>query len=434
LEIDNIAIFLDTNIALHYKRLDQVDWCSEFGADEVTFIIGSVFLAELEKHKVENISKKIRKRAGDYAGWLLKKFEDPIVQEKVLIQFHPREPMIDFAEYRLDHRIADDRLIASVIEYQIENGEQDCHVFTADIGLTLKLKMLKISVLTPNVEHLLPESISEEEKENKELRAQLAKFMNRHPNISLSFAAGDSIFEMKMPTFPDRGEFILPRMQVIRNKFPELKTDLCDEKLAALANSPQMLQIGKAIQSFSFGIDRSYNAQLHAFFSEYAGYLEDFYAYGIRWGTMVKIDLRLSNLLGSAAATNIDIYLTCDAPARLMTKEQRPSPPKAPPYPEKPSVLGLEKAPILISTVPQYDFQRGAKVRDLSEPTLEVVNGKSVHCVSQLKHRQSLDLIPVWMDFGAGSPVRNLKIKYEIHATEIIDPVCGELRLRILGD
>ncbi|RLM51876.1 hypothetical protein DVK02_16795, partial [Halobellus sp. Atlit-31R] len=136
---DTAAIFLDTNIALHYKRPDQIDWKSEVDEKYHQVIVCSVFLAELEKHKVEHSLKKIRKRAGEYSAWLAAKYDDPIIQERAKIRFIPDEPMIDFGAHRLDPTNFDDRLIASVIELSQREPELTCYVMTADLGLNLKL-------------------------------------------------------------------------------------------------------------------------------------------------------------------------------------------------------------------------------------------------------------------------------------------------------
>ena len=49
-------ILLDINMALHYKRVDQINWPLFSGARQVVFVI-LVFIRELEKNKAHNPSK-----------------------------------------------------------------------------------------------------------------------------------------------------------------------------------------------------------------------------------------------------------------------------------------------------------------------------------------------------------------------------------------
>lgn len=61
---DNTAhVFIDTNVALHYRRMDEIDWRQLTGADKVVIVITPVFFRELDKQKVTNKSEKIRDRS-----------------------------------------------------------------------------------------------------------------------------------------------------------------------------------------------------------------------------------------------------------------------------------------------------------------------------------------------------------------------------------
>ncbi|MEQ6335778.1 hypothetical protein [Sphingobium sp. MK2] len=57
-------LFLDTNILMHFQRIDQIDWPDIADATECILLIAPVVIRELEKHKVQHSSPKLRERAG----------------------------------------------------------------------------------------------------------------------------------------------------------------------------------------------------------------------------------------------------------------------------------------------------------------------------------------------------------------------------------
>ncbi len=48
---ENIVLFLDTNIFLHYQSFDQINWSVLVGAQNVGIIIPPITVHELNKHK-----------------------------------------------------------------------------------------------------------------------------------------------------------------------------------------------------------------------------------------------------------------------------------------------------------------------------------------------------------------------------------------------
>lgn len=54
-------IFPDTNIFIHGKDFEEIDWPGWFGQSEVTLVLAPVVIAELDKHKY-NPNAKIARR------------------------------------------------------------------------------------------------------------------------------------------------------------------------------------------------------------------------------------------------------------------------------------------------------------------------------------------------------------------------------------
>ena len=54
--------FIDTNVLLHYRFFDEVNWAAQVGADEVTLVFAPVVFDELDKKKWSGTHKQ-KKRA-----------------------------------------------------------------------------------------------------------------------------------------------------------------------------------------------------------------------------------------------------------------------------------------------------------------------------------------------------------------------------------
>ena len=53
--------FLDTNIFLEFRPLDEIPWCKELNAAEVCLVITSVVMRELDKQKSSNRRRKSKR-------------------------------------------------------------------------------------------------------------------------------------------------------------------------------------------------------------------------------------------------------------------------------------------------------------------------------------------------------------------------------------
>jgi predicted ribonuclease YlaK len=69
------TIFLDTNVYLHYKLFDQIDWQEIVHGDAITIVIPPVIIRELNKNKEAHPQTRIRKRAAAVIKKLARLFE-----------------------------------------------------------------------------------------------------------------------------------------------------------------------------------------------------------------------------------------------------------------------------------------------------------------------------------------------------------------------
>jgi len=58
-----IYLFIDTNVLLHYRRLEEIDWLGFSHSDEAVLLLSPVIIRELERQKITHPQRKLRKRA-----------------------------------------------------------------------------------------------------------------------------------------------------------------------------------------------------------------------------------------------------------------------------------------------------------------------------------------------------------------------------------
>jgi len=428
------AIFFDTNIALHYQRLDQIDWAGVTGHKYAEIVVSSVVLSELDKHKTDNFSKKLRKRAAEYSAWLLEKFSNPSLNRNVGLIFRPNEPMLDFVQHQLDGTILDDRLIATVIEYADEFPERPVVVITADLGLILKLKMRGISVSSLPDKFRLAEEPDADEAELKNLRSQLARYANRMPRLALSFEGGEPVLEVAASNFIPKESFIAAKMAAMKAKHPlMMQSEGTLPSLSGLNGLSKgiSVSVGQAISGLSHSQQSLYNSRLERYYAEFENYLEDVYDYSVRNSVQVALPLTLSNLEGSAPATGIDVILK--SPEGTIFINARTNRPTAPTVPEKPSSpfdMSFDRhAAFIPPRLP--DLRQMMRENASDQPRLTLSDNSAQFFVPSLKHKQTTALLPIFLDFGAVENLRGITLSFEIHAHEILDPVHQQLHLKI---
>jgi hypothetical protein len=207
---DLVLVILDANALMHFQRPNQIDWLSLLEVTSVDLVVTPALLRELEEQKVSNRSRKLRDRAHSAVLWIASLIENeapPEIRKGVKLRFVRHSPVLDFAKHRLSHAVYDDELIASAIELREEHGG-DVRFFTADTGLRLKLPAHKFRPIVPP-EHLkLPSEPDEVEKENAQLKAEVARHRDRKPRLEFSFADGAQ--EYGVPSLRERIEAIEP--------------------------------------------------------------------------------------------------------------------------------------------------------------------------------------------------------------------------------
>ena len=349
-------IFIDTNQVLHFKRIDQVDWCALTGCERCVIIVTPILLRELEQKKIFSPSAVIKDRAGRMIDFLVKQIErpDPIeLRDNVLLVFAEREPSIDFSDHGLVREVNDDHYIASALERQSSTGKRT-FIVSNDGGMALKLRSRPIDVLRLPKTLALPEDVGAERKELRELRAEVARQKVQRPKLSLRFADGGAKLELHTRRTSVLRE---PSLAEVIAHHPKMTLPSEHGGQRFPGDLSSLARIGGSMGLSNPERIARYNEGLEAFYAKYEHYLDELRV----WTEVSRLTADCAFLLdndGSATATNIDVTLRFPPSIWVRRVRDRPARPKAPEPPPKPSsvVAAMVRAFQPSDLYPSYAF------------------------------------------------------------------------------
>lgn len=318
-------IVLDTNLLLHFKQPDQMDWTAV--GDEVVLLILPVVLRELEKAKALGGNLRVKQRAGKMVSWLsrlLDEGQEVPIRPGVALRFIGDEPQVDFAINHLAREVQDDQIVASLIDLKgrLPSSPILC---TADMGLRVKAKQRGFRLHVPLDGERLAEEPDPKDKEISELRQELLKFRDRVPKLSAAF--GDGNLHVK----PD---------PVLVPPAPSgLESVKLQHQPMTAAKQTQPGSIGDLVKMFSAPSEAAvehYNNRLEEFFADYAKYLEKFEAWCRTTRRCFLFDLKLSNS-GTTPATDLDAIFTFPDGVHILQASKIPQAPRKPVAPQVPT-------------------------------------------------------------------------------------------------
>lgn len=191
-------LVLDTNVYLHFKHFEQIDWKSLL-YDDVTICVPQRVLTEIDKHKDQSRGK-VQKRAKALSARFYEIFLEgasPLVP--VVDMANPPANAFDDPQYHQE--ISDDWIILSALHSSISNA--DIVIVGYDNGILLKAKQHGLGLFKMPDSLLLAEEPSEEENEIKRLSQQLAKYENRLPEPIVEFGNETPLLTINKPQFVD---------------------------------------------------------------------------------------------------------------------------------------------------------------------------------------------------------------------------------------
>ena len=420
---EELHLFLDTNVLLHYDALDGIVWRDHVPAERICLRIAQSVLDEISALKDMGETKWIRKRAGRVAKRLLDCLDGDThvlaLRDGELLLLEADTPRME--EFpRLNSRSKDDRLLAAALTLARSEGVR-CYVVTGDSSLGLRVKIQKWNLrhIPAPEAHRLPPEADEAERENAALRKELAQVRAAQPKLSLSFLDEQTRLNFR-PKHRDIEALITELTSEHRAKMKPLPVRDPDDAFKGIAARMAGINAKEC---------RDYNSALPHYFIEHEKWLRRCVAVQNR---TVRIALKVSND-GNAPADSVHVKLHFPDGLDLIEAEDLvqhlPRPPKAP---EKPGHLrAMERLSELNSNMGGLSAFRAAAVGPAREAiSIKKTNSYDVEWVTEkLRQRSSepLDELAAIMEPECGS----FHIGYEVRADNLADVVTGQLHVII---
>lgn len=431
--MNQVFVFLDTNIFLHCQPIEQINWPETTGSDLVTLVVASVVVRELDKHKDQHRISTIR----DRARAALKKVSSVVLNDTAIDLpqgvnlITVGEPNIDFNINTLDRQISDDHLVAACLAFQIANPDALVILIAHDTGPLLKAAQRDIKTATLPEKYLLPSAIDDIEKELKQLRRQVVQLENQFPKLELSFTDKSTYYRATIPPPLNlTEEDILQRIAEHKAQYPELNhptaADSQDKNpLAALS----AFWVTPKPEEYT-----RYNEELKIFHQKYEKYFRSFAKNKNIQQMTVRLDIALFNN-GTSPAEDIDVFLHLPDGFDVYDEDNCPIMPEEPTPPHPPrSMSDMLGRSSNLGLSPLYVPQKihFPSVSNVSELSINKSNSYDVNfSVGKLKQYMSVPSDPLFIVFDSFSTASSFGIEYRINAANLHKEVTGTLHVVI---
>ena len=433
------AIFLDTNVFMHYEPIDQIDWVNWIEAEELRIMISRVVIQELDRHKDQHPSIKLRHRARNRLQQIERWLETGAhrLQKNVAIIADLAHPSIIFSEYGLSEHQPDDVLVAAMIQYRADHPDHDLLLVSHDVGPRLKAAAHGIPRTPAPDRYRLAQEIDPAEKEAQELRQRVQQLEHALPLLQLTFAGPSGYQNHQEITIhegqPPPEEEIAERIDQLRRRHPPRAVQKKpSEDLFGLSAMSAGLASWHEVSPSDI---REYNAKLEEYFLRYERYLRASARERIAAGLTAKLDLVLANS-GGRPSNDIDVHMHFpDGPTPERSPPKRSEPPSAPSEPktqyERTLGLGL--------SVPYHGATRDVRTSfpDLSPSNvggyeIKKTNSHDVNVhFGRVKHGTHEELPPLYLVFPDFDSTSSFSFTYRLHAADVPDVVEGELHVKV---
>lgn len=438
------TVFIDTNILLHYRSFDEIDWLRILNVDRIEICLPSIVIQELDKHKYSS-SSKLRDKANKVIKKLHKLADSGLkvnLKPNIDIYFELGNKSPDFTALNLDSCSQDDRLLASILLFKSENPEMPATLVAADLGLRLKAKYYQIEAISLPDELKLPSELAPAEKRIKELEQEILELQLRVPKLELCFSDKSDRLNYKvkklLPANLDVNEVIKNRIERIKEEYPKILEDGSDSQ----SLTPSAITIGQMYGSDTPEIlpseISSYNRKLDEFYENYKLYLENYISWLDIRCRLFPLQISILNS-GTCPAEDVDVFMhfpdgfvLCE----LSGLPNEPEQPKAPSLPvprTRKDRLSLTMPSLTALTLPQLAPFINSQIKtqpNISSLDIRRSNSYDVKLhVRKLKQNIPEAFDPMIVIFDASDLVSSFRIDYKLIAANVPKPITGKLHV-----
>ena len=331
-----------------------------------------------------------------------------------------------FVRHRLQPRINDDRLLASVLAFEAsQTSSAAIRVLTADMGLSLKAATRQIVAASPDECLRRDDEPDETERELETARRKLAGLRAAAPKLKLTLA-GHDVLEYRVRRFAELAADEVNRLlEAWRSKHPYVtakpdwivKSGGGKASLAGLSGLPGFRSQNQAAR---------YNAEVDRVHREYEAFLRRWPACLNALARCIEFRFVLENA-GTAPADDIDVLISARANGKWLEE--------FPEFPKPPAMTRLRHPLDFRSMAQVGPWDLGSlPVRDdpIRGPITREDEPASVrYTVKRVKHHVPCDLPAVFFQFDSDEEVRSFTLGYRLVAANVQEPKSNDLHVKL---
>ena len=436
----------DTNVFLHYRAVDQIDWCGLLAAESVSIVVPQIIIRELNDAKDGHASPKIRKRAASVLRRLDELAEQGFevkLRDNVTLCFKTSEPTLDFAANQLNPQSQDDLLLASLIALKSAYPDERVVLATADLGLKLKAKYRSIEVLSLPDSLKLPDDPDPNEQRVKELEARIRELSVTVPSLVAAFADGQDHCRLRVAQVEElAAAAVESEMAQVMAANPKLSASTGEP----VREDPHPRDPLRMIEQARLSAQRlyeqpsphdiaNYNQSLGKFYADYRQYIVSRWEYQNAAARTIVLRLVLRNN-GNWPAEDIDVMLHFPDGFELRKKDDRIYLPGQPQPPKRPKgglagLIDMQRENLMVNPF-MYRLPRVELPGNVSGPTIRRTSSYDVEFyVQKLKHGFSEKLDPLFLTFDSYETAGSFAINFRINAGNMPKESLGQLHVII---
>ena len=406
-------LVLDTNVYLHYKDFEQVDWKTLVG-DDVTICVPMVVLSEIDKHKDQSRGK-IQKRAKKLSS----RFSEVFLQgttANITLKEMDNPPSTAFDDTQFHKDINDDWIILSALHSTY--APSTLVIVSGDNGILMKAKRFGLGFFKMPDDLHLSEELSEEEKEIKKLKEQLAKHEARLPKPMVQFKNQTDRLVIDKPVFVNLGKEIETYKTQLKAKYPYKSTSI-----ESYGKQGQAIRVSSNLDYSIIRYREEYNEELDDFFEKKITLKQCELLKQLSDQRFVRIDFWLGNT-GTSSLGDTMVFVTF--PSDVLVYDENS---KRVFHLEDPKEPKLKNSDTKSFVFPIYSSGKTYKdiiIWDIEKP---VENHEFKYQSNKLIHNLCEPLgseKPVYVDI---TKCGNFTIKWTVFDSKLIEPVSGKLHV-----
>lgn len=434
-----IVAFLDAMVFLHYRSIEELDWRDLLDADSVELLVTRLTMGEVDRHKDWHPSATIQERARRASNSFVRWFTEPgptfKLREGVSVGAYMALPTVDFGALQLDHAVPDDRLIAAIMHYRVQNPHATVALVTQDVGPTLTARAQGIAVASLPSSFRLESPASAQEKRIRELQTRLSELEASMPEVELRIMSADGPVAFTTVAIPI-GALEISEAEVEQEIQTQAKKHPPIRRPTGSPNNVLYQITGPLPEEY----DR-YARDREQYLDEYRKYVSRRWRWSDQLRRSFRIEFMLENV-GTAPAEDIDLALRIPQGVSpnfdgkgLVTPPDRPDAPE-PPQNAAQRMVGSRYSRLALDSIAKRLPSNSLRPPNVSDPfSRRSGDGwEVIVTVHRLKHNSRVRMKPIYLTFERYELVSSFGLEYTLRTANIPRPHSGSIGVKVVRE